>query len=108
MKFLKIGEKRFDIDKRTIVMGILNVTTDSFFDGGKYFSLQDAVEYAVLMEKNGADIIDIGGESTRPNAKPVSLEEEMNRVVPVLESLDGKIDIPISIDTYKSKILLRL
>lgn len=104
MNILKIGNKKFELGKRTIVVGILNVTPDSFADGGEYFSLEDAVEHAISMEKEGADIIDIGGESTRPGAKPVSLQEEINRVIPVIEQLVDKISVPISIDTYKSEI----
>jgi len=104
MNILKIGNKKFELGKRTIVMGVLNVTPDSFADGGEYFSLEDAVEHAISMEKEGADIIDIGGESTRPGAKPVSLQEEMNRVIPVIEQLVNKISAPISIDTYKPDI----
>lgn len=104
MNILKIGNKKFELGKRTIVVGILNVTPDSFADGGEYFSLEDAVKHAISMEKEGADIIDIGGESTRPGAKPVSLQEEMNRVIPVIEQLADKISVPISIDTYKSEI----
>ena len=104
MNQLKIGKKTFDLGKRTIVMGILNVTPDSFSDGGEHFSLDKAVEHALLMEKEGADIIDIGGESTRPGAKATSLDEEINRIMPVIEQLVGKINVPISIDTYKSKI----
>ena len=104
MRLLKIGNKNFDIGKQTIIMGTLNVTPDSFSDGGKFFSIDSAVNHAIVMEKEGADIIDIGGESTRPGAKPVSLDEEINRVIPVLEELVKKIKVPISIDTYKSKI----
>ena len=96
--------KRFEFGKKTLIMGILNVTPDSFSDGGKFFSVDDAVKHAIQMEKEGADIIDIGGESTRPGAEPISLEEEMDRVIPVVEELVDKIKIPISIDTYKSKI----
>ncbi len=97
-------EKVLQIGKKTIVMGILNVTPDSFSDGAEYFSVEKAVEHAIQMEKDGADIIDIGGESTRPGAQNLSLEEEMDRVIPVIEELVQKIDVPISIDTYKSKI----
>ena len=104
MNQLKIGNKTFEIGRQTIVMGILNVTPDSFSDGGEHFSLGKAVEHAILMEQQGADIIDIGGESTRPGAKAISLDEEMNRVMPVIEQLVGKINVPISIDTYKSDI----
>ena len=104
MNKLKIGKKTFDLRKKSVVMGILNVTPDSFSDGGRFFSIDDAVNHAINMEKNGADIIDIGGESTRPGSKSVKLKEEMSRVAPVIEQLIGKIRIPISIDTYKSEI----
>jgi dihydropteroate synthase len=85
-------------------MGILNVTPDSFSDGGRHFSTANAVAAAVEMAAQGADIIDIGGESTRPYSKPVSAEQEMARVIPVIEQLAGKIDVPISIDTSKSLV----
>ena len=107
MSMLKIGKKTFDLDKRTLIMGILNVTPDSFSDGGKHFSTDDAVKHALLMEKEGADIIDIGGESTRPSAKTISLDEEMNRTIPVIEQLIEEISIPVSIDTYKSDVARR-
>ena len=107
MKLLKIGNKIFELGERTIIMGILNVTPDSFSDGGRFYSLDKAIDHAIFMEKNGADIIDIGGESTRPGAENVTLEEELNRVIPVIEQLAGKIRIPISIDTYKSKVAKR-
>ena len=94
----------FDFGSKTYIMGILNVTPDSFSDGGKFFSFDDAVKQAVKMQKEGADIIDIGGESTRPGAKAISLEEEMNRVAPIVEELVKKIKVPLSIDTYKSEI----
>ena len=94
----------FDFGKKTYIMGILNVTPDSFSDGGRFFSIDDAVNHAIRMEKEGADIIDIGGESTRPGATSISLEEETERVIPVIEELKKKIKIPISIDTYKSKV----
>lgn len=90
--------------ERPLVMGILNVTPDSFSDGGRFFSLESAVERAVAMEREGADIIDIGGESTRPNAPAVGAAEELERVVPVIEALAGRISIPISIDTYKAEV----
>jgi len=105
MNVLKIGKKTFELDKRTIIMGVLNVTSDSFSDGGKYLSADKAVKHALSMEKQGADIIDIGGESTRPGAKAITLDEEMRRVIPVIEELVGKTNVPISIDTYKSKIV---
>jgi len=107
MSMLKIGKKTFDLDKRTLIMGILNVTPDSFSDGGKHFSTDDAVKHALLMEKEGADIIDIGGESTQPSAKTISLDEEMNRTIPVIEHLIEEISIPVSIDTYKSDVARR-
>jgi len=107
MNALKLGNKIFELGKRTLVMGTLNVTPDSFSDGGLYFSVGKAVEHALSMEQQGADIIDIGGESTRPGAEPISLEEEMDRVLPVIEQLVGTIRIPLSIDTYKSEIARR-
>jgi dihydropteroate synthase len=85
-------------------MGILNVTPDSFSDGGLYFNKEKAIAHGLRMVEEGADILDIGGESTRPGSKPLELEEELHRVIPVIESLVKVIDIPISIDTYKSKV----
>jgi dihydropteroate synthase len=85
-----------------LIMGILNVTPDSFSDGGRFIALSDAVAHALNMVNEGADIIDIGGESTRPGAEPVSAEEEHWRVIPVIEMLRRQTDIPISIDTYKT------
>ncbi|MFC4024099.1 dihydropteroate synthase [Oceanobacillus longus] len=99
---LKTKTKTYDLSERTHMMGILNVTPDSFSDGGNYTSIEKAVEQAVLMERQGADFIDIGGESTRPGHDPVSVEEEIERVVPVIQALKKRINIPISIDTYKS------
>ena len=94
----------FNLADHTLVMGILNVTPDSFSDGGEYAAVNAAVERALAMQEQGADIIDIGGESTRPGSEPVSAEQEIERVLPVLQSLQGKLDIPISIDTYKSDV----
>lgn len=85
-------------------MGILNVTPDSFSDGGKYNKVDKAVARAVEMVEEGADIIDVGGESTRPGYKPVTVEEEISRVVPVIEAVKKVVDVPISIDTYKSEV----
>lgn len=104
MNSLKIGGKTFNLNNKTILMGILNVTPDSFSDGGKFFSPDKAIKHALIMEKNGADIIDIGGESTRPGAEKISSYEEINRVIPIIEELVKKTNIPISIDTYKSKV----
>jgi dihydropteroate synthase len=89
---------------RTYLMGILNVTPDSFYDGGRHDRLDRALEHAERMAKDGADIIDVGGESTRPGAEPVSLEEEMDRTIPVIEALSTRVDAALSIDTYKSRI----
>ncbi|HDH06481.1 MAG TPA: dihydropteroate synthase [Nitrospirae bacterium] len=94
----------FDFSQRTYVMGILNVTPDSFSDGGAYFNKDSAVEQALRMQDEGADIIDVGGESTRPGAGKISVKEEINRVVPVIEALAGKVKVPISIDTYKAGV----
>ena len=94
------GELEFG--KKTLIMGILNCTPDSFSDGGQWFDTQKAIDHALEMEENGADIIDIGGESTRPGSAEVTAEEEMKRVLPVIEGLQGKLSIPISIDSYKA------
>lgn len=104
MKEIKIGNKVFNLGKRTYIMGILNVTPDSFSDGGKFNSIERAVAHAKDMIEQGADIIDIGGESTRPNHIPVSEEEEIKRIVPVLKALREEINVPISIDTYKGRV----
>jgi dihydropteroate synthase len=94
----------FDFTNRTYIMGILNITPDSFSDGGMYFMKEKALEGALRMEAEGADIIDIGGESTRPGAEKVSLKEEMRRIIPVIEAIVGEVSIPISVDTYKSAV----
>jgi len=91
-------------DKKTLIMGILNVTPDSFYDGGRNFTREKAIEKAYELYKDGADIIDVGGESTRPGAEVVSLSEEMDRVCPVIEAVAKNIGIPISVDTYKSEV----
>ncbi len=87
------------------VMGIVNVTPDSFSDGGRYFSTAKAVQHAMQLVEEGADILDIGGESTRPGATPVSLDEELSRVIPVIEALAKVVKIPLSIDTYKPQVM---
>ena len=89
--------------KKTLVMGILNCTPDSFSDGGLWYDTDRAVEHALQMEEDGADIIDIGGESTRPGSDVVTAEEEQRRVLPVIERLKGKLHVPISIDSYKAE-----
>ena len=100
---MKIGNKEFVLGERTYIMGILNVTPDSFSDGGKYNNINEAVKRTQQMIKDGVDIIDIGGESTRPNFEVVEVDEEINRVVPVIKAIREKYDIPISIDTYKAR-----
>jgi len=92
------------LGKVPLVMGILNVTPDSFSDGGRYTRVSAALERAREMVEEGADIIDVGGESTRPGAQPVPLEEELRRVVPVVEAIRAELDVPISVDTYKSEV----
>lgn len=100
---LKTNKKPLYLSERTHVMGILNMTPDSFSDGGQYADVERAVKRGLQMEAEGADIIDIGGESTRPNHEPISEVEEINRVVPVIEALREHLSVPISIDTYKAK-----
>lgn len=98
-----IGNKIFN-ENHTYIMGILNVTPDSFSDGGKYNSMDKALKHCEQMLNDGADIIDVGGESTRPNYTKISDEEEISRVVPVIEAIKKNFDVPISIDTYKSHV----
>jgi len=90
------------LGERTLVMGIVNVTPDSFSDGGRMFDPKAAVAAALRMVEDGADLLDIGGESTRPGALPVDGGEELRRVLPVIEALAGRVTVPISIDTYKA------
>lgn len=101
---MKIGNKEFKIGERTYIMGILNFTPDSFSDGGKFNDINIAIKHVEEMIRNGADIIDIGGESTRPNHIPVEEDEEISRVIPVIKAIREKFDIPISIDTYKAMV----
>jgi len=102
--FYKFGDVKYDLSSRTFVMGILNVTPDSFADGGKYVRLEDAVRHAEQMEADGADFIDVGGQSTRPGSDEITAEEELNRVLPVLKELKKKLKVPISVDTYRSQV----
>jgi dihydropteroate synthase len=95
------------VRQRTVIMGILNVTPDSFYDGGRYARAEAAVQHALQMVQDGADIVDIGGESTRPGSQPVPEEEELRRVLPVIEAVRGQVDVPISIDTTKSRVAER-
>jgi len=99
--------RTLNLSEKTHVMGILNVTPDSFSDGGLYLDKQRAIDRAIRMVDEGADIIDIGGESTRPGAEPVELEEELRRTIPVIEAISAKLDVPISIDTYKAEVARR-
>jgi len=100
---LKCGRFELDFSKKTYVMGILNVTPDSFSDGGNFFHTDEAVKHAYQMVEDGADLLDIGGESTRPGHKPISAEEELERILPVIQAVSGNIQVPISVDTYKAK-----
>lgn len=104
--YLRCKGHRIRLDK-TAVMGILNVTPDSFYDGKRYKDVRNAVKRALEMEADGADIIDIGGESTRPGSESVSVGEELDLVIPVIKRLKGKLSIPISIDTYKPQVAER-
>ena len=98
---MKIGNREFDIKNRTYIMGILNVTPDSFSDGGKWNCMDHALKHTEAMIAEGADILDVGGESTRPGHTPVGAQEEIERVLPVIEAVKSRFDIPISVDTYK-------
>ena len=100
----RCGNYQLDFS-RPLIMGIVNVTPDSFSDGGQFASVQQAIAHALQLVEEGADILDIGGESTRPNAKPVALEEELLRVIPVIEGLAGRVGVPLSVDTYKPEVM---
>lgn len=101
---MKIGTRDFDIEHMTYIMGILNMTPDSFSDGGKFNQMDAALFHVEEMIKEGASIIDVGGESTRPGYTRISDEEEIQRVTPIIKEIKKRFDIPISIDTYKSKV----
>ena len=101
---LKLNKHAYDL-KRPLVMGILNITPDSFSDGGKYLDFSDALKRAHAMIEEGVDIIDIGGESTRPGSDPVSIDEELKRIIPIIEALKRDSDIAISVDTYKPAVM---
>jgi dihydropteroate synthase len=100
----KIGERVFDLSRQGLIMGVLNVTPDSFSDGGEFLNTENAVEHGVRMAAEGADIVDVGGESTRPGAQATSGEEELRRVIPVIEQLRRKSEVIISIDTSKAEV----
>ena len=99
-----IGNRVFDAEHRTYIMGIMNVTPDSFSDGGKFNQMDAALYHAEEMIRDGADIVDVGGESTRPGHTVISDDEEISRVAPVIEAIKSRFDIPVSIDTYKGKV----
>lgn len=101
---MKIGQKEFAVKGHTYVMGILNVTPDSFSDGGKFNDLDKALYHVEEMVTDGMDIVDVGGESTRPGYTLLSDEEEIHRVIPIIEGIKSRFDIPISLDTYKGKV----
>jgi dihydropteroate synthase len=101
---LKLRSRALLLGERTLIMGVLNVTPDSFSDGGKFFSLKGAVDGALAMERAGADLLDIGAESTRPGSTGISAAEELQRLLPVLEALRGHLKIPISVDTQKASV----
>lgn len=101
---IRCRKKTYKLGRQTLLMGILNITPDSFSDGGLFFDKEKAVTHGLKMAEEGVDFIDIGGESTRPGSKPLALEEELRRVIPVIESLKKEVDVPISIDTYKSAV----
>jgi len=101
---LKLRKRSLTLGERTLLMGVLNVTPDSFSDGGKYFTAGEAVKAALAMQDAGADILDIGAESTRPGSSRISAAEELSRLLPVLQELRGRLKIPISVDTQKSTV----
>jgi len=101
---LRLRSRTLLLGERTLVMGVLNITPDSFSDGGVYLDSEAAVARALQMEHEGADILDIGGESTRPGSVPISVQEELRRILPVIEILSGKLHIPISVDTQKAEV----
>lgn len=106
-RVIKVKDKEIEIGKKTLIMGILNITPDSFSDGGDFFDLDKAIEHAKEMVKDGADIIDVGGMSTRPGHQEVSVEEEISRVIPVIKRLSKEIDALISVDTYRWQVALK-
>jgi dihydropteroate synthase len=100
----KIGKRVFDVSRHGLIMGVLNATPDSFSDGGEFLTADKATERGLQMATEGAHIIDVGGESTRPGSEPVSVDEELRRVIPVIGNLGAKLDVPISIDTSKAEV----
>jgi dihydropteroate synthase len=100
----KIGTRVFDVSRHGLIIGVLNVTPDSFSDGGEFFTANKAIERGLQLAAEGAHIIDVGGESTHPGSQPVTVQEELRRVIPVIEDLHRKLDVPISIDTSKAEV----
>jgi dihydropteroate synthase len=101
---LRLRSRTLILGERTLVMGVLNITPDSFSDGGAYLDSEDAIARALQIENDGADILDIGGESTRPGATAISSEEELRRILPVIQVLRGKLRIPMSVDTRRANV----
>ena len=101
---LRLRSRKLLLGERTLVMGVLNITPDSFSDGGRYLDSESAIARALQLEKDGADILDIGGESTRPGAAPIALEEELRRILPVIQALRGRLGIPMSVDTRRADV----
>ncbi|MDA2934937.1 dihydropteroate synthase [Acidobacteria bacterium AH-259-D05] len=101
---LRARDKKLELGRRTRVMGVVNITPDSFFDGGRFLERSQAIERCLELAEKGADILDLGGESSRPGAQPVSSEEELNRILPVLQEVRKKVSILISVDTYKAAV----
>lgn len=105
--YVRLRDTVLDCSSRTLIMGILNVTPDSFSDGGRFYDKVRAVEHGVKLASDGADIIDVGGESTRPGSESIPVEEELRRVVPVISALVKEVEVPISVDTCKSEVAAR-
>src|SRR5215510_758834 len=100
----KIGKRVLDVSRHGLIMGVLNVTPDSFSDAGQFLAADKATERGLQMAAEGAHVIDVGGESTRPGSEPVTVDEELRRVIPVIQNLRPKLDVPISIDTSKAEV----
>jgi dihydropteroate synthase len=105
--FWKLKQREIALGERTVLLGVLNVTPDSFSDGGKYAEPDRAFARALELEEQGADVIDVGAESTRPGSSPISAAEELRRLIPVLKRLKGKLAVPVSVDTYKAEVAER-
>ncbi len=103
-RVLRLGGREYDLSERTLIMGVVNVTPDSFSDGGRFADASTAIEHALRLEEDGADILDIGGESTRPGSDFITLDEELGRVMPVIEGVLGRAGVPVSIDTTKAEV----